>query len=262
MTDASEPLFGWCGSLNEVLLVRDAGLDFIEFQLVPLRLEDPAAHADAQARIRDLPVPALAASYLFPHDMRLVGPAADERRIRAYFARVVKLLALARAKVVVLGSGWSRDIPEGWTKAQTEDALLAALGRCADDLKGSGAVLAIEPLNRKESSLVNHLVEAVRLVKALGRPEIRAMVDFYHMTVEADPPEALRELGPWLAHVQVSDTGRHNPGTGSYDFATLFGHLKAAGYRGLLSAECVAKGEPVAAMRESRDFVRRMWRLA
>lgn len=256
------PPFGWCGSLNDALLARDAGLDFIEFQLVPLRLEDPAAYADAQARLLDLPIPASAASYLFPHDLRLIGPAADAHRARGYFARVVKLLSLAKARVVVLGSGWSRDIPEGWEAARAESELLSALGWIADALTGSGAVLALEPLNRKETSLVNRVEDAVRLVRTLDRPEIRAMADFYHMSVENDPPEALRAFAPWLAHVQVSDTGRGNPGTGSHDFATWFGHLKGGGYRGALSAECVPRGEPVAAMRTSAEFVRRMWREA
>jgi sugar phosphate isomerase/epimerase len=257
-----DPPFGWCGSLNEALVVRDAGLDFIELQLVPMRLEDANAFADAEARILDLPVPALAMSYLFPHDMRLIGPAAEERRARAYFARVVKILALAKARVVVMGSGWSRNIPEGWTQARAESELLSVLGWIADALKGSGTVFALEPLNRKETSLVTRLADAVRLVRTLDRPEIRAMADFYHMTMENDPPAGLREFAPWLAHVQVSDTGRHNPGTGSHDFATWFGHLKEGGYRGLLCAECVPRGEPVAAMRASKEFVRRMWRAA
>ncbi|MBL8833548.1 MAG: sugar phosphate isomerase/epimerase [Rhodospirillales bacterium] len=260
--EAAVPPFGWCGTLDEAPLMHEAGLDHVELQIVPMRIADPVAFAKARARIADLPLPSLAMSYLFPHDMRLVGPDADERRIRAYFERVVVLLAQAKARVVVLGSGWSRDVPDGWTQGRTEEALLRALGWCADALAGSGAVLAIEPLNRNESNLVNRLADAVRLARALGRPEVRAMADFYHMAVEGEPPAALREHGEWLAHVQVSDTGRHNPGTGTQDFHALFGHLKAAGYRGALTAECVARGELLAAMRDSHEFVRRAWRAA
>lgn len=260
--EAAVPPFGWCGTLDEASLMHEAGLDHIELQIVPMQIDDPVAFARARARIADLPLPSLAMSYLFPHDMRIVGPEADERRIRTYFERVVALVAQAKARVVALGSGWSRDLPEGWSRAQTEDSLLRTLGWCAEALAGSGAVLAIEPLNRRESNLVNTLADAVRLARALGRPEVRVMADFYHMALEGEPMDLLREHGEWLAHVQVSDTGRYNPGTGTLDFATPFRHLKAIGYRGALTAECVARGELLPAMRDSREFVRRTWQAA
>ena len=50
-----------------------------------------------------------------------------------------------------------------------------------------------------------------------------------------------------------------NPGTGAYDYPMSFGHLKASGYGGMLSAECGVIGVPVAAMRNSADFLRRAW---
>ncbi|SAK85532.1 xylose isomerase domain-containing protein [Caballeronia pedi] len=253
------PQFGWCGLLQNAALMKDAGLDYIEAQLVPMKLEDDAAFSDAKARVGDLPLPAHAFSYLFPHDARIVGPEKDERRNRAYFDRVVDLLTLARARVVVLGSGWTRNIPEGWTQAQAEDEFLTTLAWCADALQGSGATLVIEPLNRKESNLVNSVADGARLAKSLNRNEVRGLADFYHMDEETEPLDALREHCAWLAHIHLADTGRLNPGTGSYDYPTFFGHLKARGYQGLLSAECGFKDEPLASMRESAAFLRAAW---
>ena len=137
-TPAAVPLIGWCGTLANAAAMRAAGLDSIEAQLVPMKLDDDDAFADAKARVRELPLPALAMSYLFPHDVRIVGPGSDERRNRAYFDRVVELLALAKSRIVVLG------------QAQAEAEFLAALCWCADALQGSGTTLVIEPLNRKE----------------------------------------------------------------------------------------------------------------
>lgn len=253
------PQFGWCGPLQNAVLMKEAGLDYIEAQLVPMKLEDDALFANAKAHLGELPLPALAFSYLFPHDARIVGPQKDERRNRAYFDRVVELLTLARARIVVLGSGWTRNIPEGWTQAQAEDEFLTTLAWCADALAGSGTTLVIEPLNRKESNLVNSVADGARLAKALNRREVRGLADFYHMDEEAEPLDELREHGAWLAHVHLADTGRLNPGTGAYDYPMFFGHLKACGYQGLLSAECGFKGEPLAPMRESAAFLRQAW---
>jgi hypothetical protein len=53
-----------------------------------MTLEDDAAHVEGRAQVRDLPLPALAFSYLFPHDVRIVGPDVDETRNCRYFDRV------------------------------------------------------------------------------------------------------------------------------------------------------------------------------
>jgi sugar phosphate isomerase/epimerase len=165
----------------------------------------------------------------------------------------------ARAQIVVLGSGWTRNVPDGWSQAQAEDEFLTTLAWCADALRGTGATLVIEPLNRKESNLVNSVGDGARLAKLLGRDEVRGLADFYHMDEESEPLDELRTHGEWLAHIHLADTGRLNPGTGAYDYPTFFGNLKAGGYGRLLSAECGFKGEPLASMRESVAFMRRAW---
>ncbi len=250
---------GWCGTLDKAPAMKAAGLDYIEAQLVPMKLEDDAAFGAAKAQVRDLPLPALAMSYLFPHDLRLVGPEVHEQRARAYFDRVVELLALARSKVVVLGSGWTRNVPEGWERARGEEQFLHALGWCAGALAGSGTTLVIEPLNRKESNLINSVEDGVRFAKTLNRAEVRGLADFYHMDEEQEPLDTLSKNGAWMAHIHLADTGRMNPGTGAYDYDTFFAQLKAGSYQGLLSAECGIKGEPVAGMRHSAEFLRRYW---
>jgi sugar phosphate isomerase/epimerase len=253
------PPIGWCGPLERAAEMHQAGLNYIEAQLVPMKLEDDQAFEEAKARLRDLPLPALAMSYLFPHDFRLVGVEKEESRNRAYFARVVEMLALAQSRIVVLGSGWTRNIPTGWTQAQTEDEFLHALTWCADALTGVGATLVIEPLNTKESNLVNSVADGVRLARQLNRVEVRGLADFYHMDEEHEPLATLSEQGDWVRHIHLADTGRLNPGTGSYDYPQFFGHLKRSGYRGLLSAECGVKGDPVFAMRHSLEFLKHAW---
>ncbi|MFF7710262.1 TIM barrel protein [Pseudomonas sp. NPDC007930] len=250
---------GWCGPLDSARDMAAAGLDYIEVQLVPLNLENDSAFAEAKARITDLPLPALASSYLFPKDFRILGPGTDERRNRAYFERVVELLGLAGTQVVVLGSGWTRNIPDGWSRAQAEDGFAHTLAWCADTLAGSGTTLVIEPLNRKESNLVNSVAEGVQLAQRVNRAEVRGLADFYHMDEEHEPLAEVGAYPGWLGHVHLADSGRFNPGTGHYDYTSFFGHLQRGGYSGLLSGECSLKGDPVEAMRASARFLRHTW---
>jgi sugar phosphate isomerase/epimerase len=113
-------------------------------------------------------------------------------------------------------------------------------------------------LNRKESNIVNSVGEGVRFAKAVNRPEIRVLADIYHMDEENEPLSEVATHIEWLSHIHLADTGRFNPGTGSYDYDTFFGYLKTANYRGMLSAECTVKN-PEADMRQSLAFLRRHW---
>lgn len=259
MTPIPVPEFGWCGTPDKAADMHAAGLDYIELQLVPLQLEDDARFAAAKSMVRDLPLPAPVMSYLFPHDLRLVGPEVHEARARAYMDRVAELMSLAAATHVVYGSGWTRNVPDGFDKAQAEDQFLHALSWCAQTLDGIGATLVIEPLNRKESNQCNQVADGVRLARKTGFANVRGLADFYHVDEEMEDLATLGELGAELAHVHLADTGRLNPGTGAYDYASFFGQLKGAGYSGRLSGECGFKGGPIAAMRMSAAFLRQAW---
>jgi sugar phosphate isomerase/epimerase len=164
VTPLKQPLpeFGWCGTPDKAAAMQAAGLDYIELQLVPLRIEEDAAFADAKSRVRDLPLPSPVVSYLFPHDLRMVGPAVHEDRARAYIERVVELMSAAKATHVVYGSGWTRNIPEGFDETQAHEQFLRALQWCGAAVGSIGATLVIEPLNRKESNHCNHVVEGSR----------------------------------------------------------------------------------------------------
>ena len=259
---ATEMKFGWCGSPANAAQIKQAGLDYVELQLVPMQLEDDVSFAQAKASVKDLPLPAPVMSYLFPHDLRLVGPEVHEIRARAYFDRVLEILRLAGSSIVVIGSGWTRNVPDGFARQRAEDQYLSALTWLAAALKGSGITLVIEPLNRKESNQINSVAEAVRFARMLNCTEVRAHADFYHMDEAAENLATLSENAPWLAHIHLADSGRMNPGTGSYPYAEFFRQLKTAGYQGLMSAECGLEGEAVAAMKFSADFLRQQWQSA
>jgi len=254
-------LLGWCAGLEDAPLLGRLGYDFVEVPLALLGLEDRGGLAAAVRAVRASPLPTAAFNVLFPRDLRVVGPEADGPRLRAYLARAAELLGEAGARVVALGSGWARNVPEGWERSRAEGQLLDALWLCADALEGTGVTLALEPLNRRESNIVNSVAEAVRLAELVDRPEVRVLADFYHMEEEREPLDALGAHGPWLAHVHVADTGRRNPGTGAYDHAAFLGRLRAAGYAGMVSAECVVE-RPEADMRHSLGFLRGLWERA
>ena len=75
--------------------------------------------------------------------------------------------------------------------------------------------LALEPLNRFETDLVNSAADVASKVDEIGPPAAGVMMDSYHMNLEErDNEQALRTVGQRLVHVQVSDNYRGCPGKG------------------------------------------------
>jgi sugar phosphate isomerase/epimerase len=229
-------------------MIRDAGFDYIE---LPLAAQDFAAKIES-------PLPVGAFNYFFPQDIRIVGPDVDDARLDDYLARAAALMERVNASAAVMGSAWARNVPDGFERARAEAQIVRALDRCADRLQGSGVTLAIEPLYRKESNIINSVAEGVSFARRVNRPEIRVLADFFHMDEENEPLETLREHRDWVVHVHLADTGRRNPGTGSYDYDRFFGLLKEINYTGLMSAECKID-DPARDMRHSHAFLRRHW---
>jgi sugar phosphate isomerase/epimerase len=241
---------GWCAGLKDAGFVNDAGYDYIE---LPLAAQD----FSAGARIAS-PLPVGAFNYFFPQDMRIVGDDVDETKLDRYLGRAAEIMGSAGARAAVMGSAWARNVPDGFARKRAEDQIVRALDRIADHLKGTGVTLAIEPLYRQESNIINSVAEGVAFARCVNRPEIRVLADFFHMDEENEPLETLREHRDWVVHIHLADTGRRNPGTGAYPYDRFFGLLKEIGYAGMMSAECKIE-DPANDMRHSHAFLRRHW---
>ena len=75
--------------------------------------------------------------------------------------------------------------------------------------------IALEPLNRFESDMVNTAEDVMRLVTDINHSSARVLLDGFHMTIEEkNIRDAINTVGDKLIHVQVSENHRGIPGTG------------------------------------------------
>jgi len=101
-----------------------------------------------------------------------------------------------------------------------------------------GVTLAIEPINRYETDLINTLADALRMASDVDSETVKIMADTFHMNIEeASITDSLRQSGEKLAHFHVADSNRLSPGKGHLDFSSIISELKGIGYEGYLSAE-------------------------
>jgi len=142
---------------------------------------------------------------------------------------------------------------------QDREVLLTALTTLGEHAQREGVLIMLEPLNRYEDYLVNRLQDAVELVRATGLASVRVVADTYHGSIEeADPCAAVLRAAPYLAHVQVSDTNRLEPGAGHLEWPPLLGALRSCGYAGDLALECRLSGPATHVLPTVPAFLRKM----
>lgn len=98
--------------------------------------------------------------------------------------------------------------------------------------------IALEPLNRFESDLVNTAEDVMRLVKDVNHPAAKVLLDGFHMAIEERSLEsAIATVGDELIHVQVSENYRGTPGTGQTPWGSIKAGLSKINYQGVVSIE-------------------------
>ena len=98
--------------------------------------------------------------------------------------------------------------------------------------------IALEPLNRFESDLVNTAADVNKLIDEIDHPAAKIMLDGFHMNIEErDVEAAITNVGNRLIHVQVSENYRGTPGTGQTRWDAYRRGLEAINYKGIVSIE-------------------------
>jgi D-psicose/D-tagatose/L-ribulose 3-epimerase len=150
-------------------------------------------------------------------------------------AVTMKSVAVVGPLYAAVGRQWQA------TAAQREKDL----ARCAKNLKviakyaaDKGIILAIEPLNRFETSFINLTEQALELVKMIDNPSVRLMMDTFHANIEEKSLGKAIELGGKLmAHMHMNENDRGTPGTGNVAWAEVAAALKKVKYSGPLVIE-------------------------
>ena len=101
-----------------------------------------------------------------------------------------------------------------------------------------GIVLAIEPINRYETFLVNTAEEGLKFMAEVNSPAVKIHLDVFHMNIEeANPTEAIKRCRKFLVNLHIADSNRTAVGDGHIDFKGIMRALKEINYQGPLTLE-------------------------
>jgi D-psicose/D-tagatose/L-ribulose 3-epimerase len=121
-------------------------------------------------------------------------------------------------------------------RANSQEAIAWLADRAAE----SGITLALEFCNRYETNVLNTTQETLDFIAAVGRPNVMAHLDTYHMNIEehsfAGAVQAAAAADK-LGYVHVGESHRGALGTGSIPWVEFFGALGQVGYEGIVTFE-------------------------
>ncbi|HLV59240.1 MAG TPA: sugar phosphate isomerase/epimerase family protein [Natronosporangium sp.] len=244
MLDIGVNTWVWVAPLTDERLadlvpkVAAMGFDVIELPFQEPGSWDPARAAELLAA-HGLGVTVCAG--LRPHHDLLTDDPATRDRTGRFLRAAVDAAATVGSRVVAgplyspPGRLWLMDAA---ARRRAVARLGEALRPVADHAAARGVALALEPLNRFETSLLNTVEQTLEVVDAVGSPGCAIALDTFHMNIEErDPAAALRAAGDRLAHVQVCANDRGAPGADHLDWPALRRALEDVGYRGPLVIE-------------------------
>lgn len=251
------------GELDENLAaIAQLGYAGVELAVRDPRSLDPDRLAAVVER-HGLAVSAIGTGQAFGEEgLSLSDPDSGIRRAASERLRAHLPLARRLGALVIIGLIRGCPAPQrdrqqalGWLRSALEEVCQAAA-----DL---GVRLALEPINRYETSLIHTAAEGLEFVAQVGMANLGLLLDTFHMNIEERClADAIEQAGPKLFHVHVADSNRHPPGSGHLDFGAILHALAATGYAGWVSGEFLAVPDPRSAARAAIEHLGTVWRRA
>lgn len=233
----------WTSPLDDVSLDELAGkIATMGFGAIELPWETPGDWdaVRARGRLSELELEPVVIGAMGP-GRSLLARAGNVAATQAYLRSAMDA-AVAVGAHVVAGPFYA---PTGVTWRMTPDERVTVirelrdnLAPLVDDAAAAGLTLAVEPLNRYETSVLNTVDQAMDALGPLFGPGLGLALDTYHLNIEEQhPDDAIRRAGAAIAHVQVCGSDRGAVGDDHTDWPGIFRALDDAGYTGILGLE-------------------------
>jgi len=218
--------------------VRELGFDVLEVAVEEPGGWDPDRLAGVLAQ-HDLG--AVVVTAMGPGRDLVSGDAGITASTQDYLRHTVDVASRVGARVVAgpfystVGLTYRMDAAE---RRRRLDELARALAPVLEHAEANGVRLAMEPLNRFETSLVNTVEQALEVIALVDHPALGLLLDTFHMNIEEkDQAAAIRAAGRHVAHVHACGCDRGTPGADHIAWPAIREAIDEVGYDGPIVIE-------------------------
>ena len=178
----------------------------------------------------------------FPKDKDMASEDASVRRAGIRYARkILDVIHYMDGKVFggINYSAWPSTPSEGIVdKRPYLDRSIKCIKEVMRTAEDYGITYCLEVVNRFEQFLLNTAAEGVAYVEAVGSPNLKLLLDAFHMNIEEDSiGGAIVTAGDKLGHFHIGETNRKTPGKGHMPWDEIGQALKKINYQGRVVME-------------------------
>lgn len=161
----------------------------------------------------------------------------EDEKVRAngtaFVKRLLDHMHIARIDRLsgITYSYWPFDYSQKFDKPVMRAYAIQSVREMADYAAQYDIILNLEVVNRFEHPLLNCAAEAVGFVEEVDRPNVKILLDTFHMNIEEDTfRDAILCAGPYLGHVHIGEANRKVPGKGHIAWDEIGEALCRIGY--------------------------------
>lgn len=179
-------------------------------------------------------------SFIRRPELKVVGNDVPVAALGEYLESCLARCRKLGASVVVWGSAGSRQVPEGFSRERAQHQIAEFLQMAGDIARRHQIIIAIEPLRRQESNILNTGAETLEMVRTVKHPNVRMIIDYFHLREENENPRIVETARNEIVHFHFANPhGRAWPHVSTEDeqYDAFFRFLKNTGFSGRISIE-------------------------
>lgn len=233
---------GVCAPTRDLHDIVRYGFDYLEPPASAVSAMSEASFLAFKKKVLASPVRCECYNDFIPRrpGLRVVGRHVDWNTLGPYLEHTLARCRQLGGTIVVWGSSGSRNVPPGFSRQRAWNQIKDYLHRVGDIARRHNLIVAIEPLRHQESNIINTGAEALRLVHEVHHPNVKMIIDYYHMREENENPDIVWKARKEIVHFHFANpNGRLWPRSPAEDpeYGEFFKYVKKIHFRGGISIE-------------------------
>lgn len=197
---------GVCGGIDRIRGVAENGFDYLEGNFRWIACCTDKEFDKFKSELNKYSVPCEAANCFLPGELKITGGNIDYNAITDYLEKGFTRANELGVKVVVMGSGGARNITENYSYDKAVRDIINVVKNYVMPIADKyGIDFVFEPLCKCESNIINTIKEGGMLASAINHPRVGTLGDLYHMYVEGDTYDDVRDLKGIFRHAHISN---------------------------------------------------------
>ena len=184
----------------------------------------------------------------------LCDPAQRDALLAEIRAKLPVLAELECSRLILL----TGNLVPGLSREKMHANCVEVLKRVSDIVAPQKVELLLENIDPEENPkyFLTSVAEGFQVIREVGNPHVRFLYDFFHEQIaEGNLISKLEQNLDLTGLVHIADVpGRHEPGTGEINYATIFRKLGQLGYSRYVAMEFIPTGDVVTSLRAAREF--------